>query len=210
MITWKQVDEKDAHFVAAGSLRLGTFRNYAELENGRDDRLDGAVEWMLHNPNFDDPKQRERMRVFGVSPSPESRNVIIQNNTWVQPSLPMYVYCMTEEGCRHDDKPDVTKAIFEVSDAHLLARMMLERFPDKLKSYEIRRVSYGARSFDAVRSDVWPPPSPWIKRRKFAGEREIRLVFEPARPLGTDPRVPLDPFDTPADAEIAKLLRRVS
>jgi hypothetical protein len=43
MLAWKMVDAADAHFIEAGSLKLGTLSSYQALENGRADDRDGVV-----------------------------------------------------------------------------------------------------------------------------------------------------------------------
>lgn len=207
MLAWKQVDATDAHWLEAGSLKLGTWRDYGDLENGRGDPFDSSVavhSGRLHSSN---PSHFEALKRTGLlhpdaTYGPRS-NIFAAYNTVVFRPPQYLILCMSECGCSHDPSPETPKSVFEVSGVHTLARRLLELHPDRLSHYELRRVQYLRREFNALESE-YPPPDPFIKGTKFSMEREIRLVFTPTN---QDEQTALF---SKADAAIASLLVRKS
>src|SRR4051812_34372492 len=94
---WKMIDTKDAHYLAAGSLRLGRPEDYAALENGRADGLDSQVifaQGFMSRDREADRSIMQRLRQGGTA----------VGNVWHVGLRPAYIFCMTIGG--HSFDPD--------------------------------------------------------------------------------------------------------
>ncbi len=207
---WKQVDQADAHYLEAGSLKLGTWDDYRTLENGRGDEYDASV--VVHSGVISGhgPGAYEAFRRLGHTDA-EARSMTAPHvhylgemNRTITTVSPMYAFCVAEVGCDYDPSPAVPKAIFEVAGLHTLAARLRELHPDRLGRHLIRRVAYAKVEIQAQSTEAIPRPSPFLKGQKFSVEREIRLVFLPVK------RGPISTLYTTADKQVEALLRRRS
>ena len=205
MLAWKQVDATDAHWLEAGPLKLGTWRDYGTLENGRGDPYDSSVavhSGRLHSGDYNHFKALQRIGLVSADADHDPHsNIIAAYNTIVVRAPEYLILCMSECGCSHNPNPDTPKALFEISGIHTMARRLMRLHPDRLGRYKIQRVKYRRREYSALESE-YPAPDPFVKSERFSVEREIRLVFSP-KTAGEQTTL----FTTP-DAEIARLLAR--
>lgn len=171
---FKIVDNEAAPLVLEGSVKLGTAKSYAALEDHmRRDTLDSSVEYRaahiqttglgdVHDAAAENVSIRIAPGVVGqirgcsAVPSPPRR----------------YVYCVTR-AYAHQVRP--AQAVFEVFDIEDLAKT-LQSLDSRLGWYKIDWVEYAARQFDAYEMNV--EPDPFIKRPKFRPECEARITFD--------------------------------
>lgn len=187
MKVWKQVDANDAHYLEQGSVKLGTWEDYRRLENGRGDPYDGAI--VVHSGAFHnhEPGAAYALRRLGKSEAevkwyarPNVRGVMIHNRTIFE-SPPRYVLCFSEVGCEYDPSPGKPKAMFEVADVAALAARLVDLHPEQLGPFDFGSVVYRKVEFQAQGNELIEDPQPFVKGLKFAVEREVRIVWQPAR-----------------------------
>jgi hypothetical protein len=203
MKAWKIVDLEHADIVASGSLLIGNLRRYAALENGRADDLDGAL--VIQTRHLFSGAEHQRAlwrRITGDMVHPEA-DIVLDHCTVVEHSPPVWSFCMTRVGCEYDPMQGLPKAIFEISDVARLAFSVFKTQPLRIHRSIIGQVSYQPRKIE--QDEVWGySASPFIKDPKFAGEKEIRIVFLPRAGFPCAESIVTRP-----NAEIASLLRRV-
>ena len=208
MRAWKQVDARDAHFLEQGSLKIGTWSDYARLESGRADMYDSAIAMHSGNLSGGMPHHVAALKRMGLlHPDVDPRRLgglIAMNNTVIRRVPAQPVLCLTEVGNRYDPNPEVPKAIFEVLGVNTLAHRLIELHRNQLSRHRVAHVAYTRVEFDALDEVPVPDPDPFLKGEGFREEREIRLAFEP--PAATESQTL---FTTP-DSQVAALLRRIA
>lgn len=178
MRAWKMVEAVHAAAVAAGSIKIGTAAKYSEMEGARRDPLDSGLQYTVRaaiggSPEVDAMTRRHfNSTNMGLMANVSRRHFV----------EPRYVLCLSEPGCRHDEEPDKLKAIFRVTDIYRLAWLLTMQNRDRLFAFDIRRVKYQPREFDAF-DPVDYRPSSFVKRESFRAEQEIRIVWLPSRPI---------------------------
>lgn len=205
---WKYVDLKDAHFIEAGSLKLGTMEDYWALENGRGDPMDGGS--AIHAQRIDGRPgsvralARMNSRFDGTDADLARQRIVIRNSTRVFVGDPFRAFCVSEVGCTYDPTPKTPKAVFQVDDLEALARRVLALHPGQLAGAQVGRVSYRSPVVDAFGPARPPGPSPFVKRPEFARERELRMVF-----AAPDSPSSITTLFTRPDVGVASMFRRV-
>jgi len=197
MQAWKMVDACHADSVARGILRIGTLENYRSLENGRADDREGVVTINSGVLMHGFPEDEDAMTRSGLG-----RAMLIVNSRREDRQRPTYAFCMAEVGCRFDWTPTVRKTIFRVKAVRALARLIAEKYSDRIEASLVGRVRYGRTSFQALEPE-YETSSPFLKDLRFAPEREIRIIW---KPRSEQP----EPFCTDPDSRIAELLSLVS
>jgi hypothetical protein len=197
------VDRKDAHFLKAGSLRIGTMAGYSTIENGREDPLDGAIEARIGHLAVTAETAREKFGRFRLGEVRGTGKAVFNSCTIEERSPPWWIFCMTHVGNTFDPKPHVPKAVFEIADVEKLAQHICAAYPEKVAAGGIWHVRYGTRSM-SLQDAQKAFPSPDIKDFRFWPEWEARMAFQP-----TDPDACRDYFDTGPDPVIARMLKPV-
>jgi hypothetical protein len=197
MRAWKIVDADHAHFVERGSLRIGTLQGYKDLENGRADEIDGAVDIRADALFYEVPEHRRAMERIGMV-----GGVVMGCRVIVRPP-PLYAFCMTQPGCRYDPQPGKPKVVFRIKHLHRLGRLISETYPDRISGYLIRHVTYDRRHVDAL-EEHYGAPDPFMKDQVFSSEKEIRIIWLPRS------NEEISSFITEPDPRIATYISRVS
>jgi len=202
---WKQVDEAHAKFIEKGSLKIGTLQDYALLENGRADALDGGVSITSTTLDIRNPVHHRAMRVLGIN-GPADADVRLEGN-WTRHFINnMYAFCTSEVGCRHDPSPGTPKATYQIEDLFVLGWYLRAKYRDRFSAFNVRPIDYQTRTIDVLDALDNPSaqPSEFVKDACFAREQEIRLCFLARR--GS----PHQTIITEPDYFVASLFRRVA
>lgn len=179
LFAWKLVDTVHADAVAAGSLRIGTFASYAELEGSRGDQFDGAIDVAARSLHFGVPEHERAMDRLGF------RAGMILGSRFVYRPPQCYVFCMSEVGCTHVPEPPKPRTMFEVADLVGLANLLVATNPEHLAGpWGIDRVRYKRIHYDAL--EAFPDPDPFVKDTEYSVEQEIRVLFVPREGQGRE------------------------
>lgn len=190
-----------------GAFRLGTFDEYRKLDeaDGIGDSNEGVSVGRLHG-TIDGLPEADRIRIlrdsgFGGSDEALAR---MRDVTFVQSGRrlrapPAYVFCLSMS---IDAKgiPESKSAIVQVTDLEGFMSALVHAHPDRLTGVAMHgAVIYADETHDIIAAR-FPPPDPFKKRKKYQGQTEYRIVFDP---VGAP-----DPFVTNAP-EAANFVRRI-
>lgn len=196
---YKYVDFEHAERVANGSIRLGTLRGYASLVGSRSDDEENISNYHLPNRPYSPINDRDMFEKFGV-PIVNYDVVFMSNCVSKVVGENRYCYCASSsDNC--SDATGANQAIFEVADVKAWLDRLMEIFPH-FGYIHWGSVKYGSR--DSIADvNIAVQTSPFLKPLKFAGEREVRFIFD--KVCANDAK----PVDSEADLRLASLLKRI-
>lgn len=195
---FKYVDVADAHYLEAGSLKIGTLRGYANLES---DRRDADENTTIANIDYVSSATAEgraffERNLFRLGPN---ANVQASNSTFIQRGPNLYCLCFSHKG----DLPDTdgAQAVFQIDNVKaVINRLILNN--SALRKSIIAPVRYGERVINVARADQFVA-NPLLKPAIFSREHEVRLLG--LKEIDDD----ADPIYGKADPILSKLLRRI-
>lgn len=202
---YKFVDASVADNVEAGSLRIGTFNDYAQLDGVRSDSGEAMVTRKVDNALFE--ANNPHMHKVGISVH-DTAQVWVLGRTSHTLAPNMFCFCMSKDLSAAPEEDHVAFTIENVGGfLEALTLRNSARLGDQIANGS---VTYGPRigSYD---DDTLRDADPFVKDTSFAWEQEYRAVWY--MPFGEmaerrdDARVAA--FVTDPDASIASFLRRL-
>ena len=195
---YKYVDACDAHYLEAGSIKIGTFRSYAKLESSRQDTDENIFRYDLPTLDMMNPDDNALARSFGF----EVNNCNVEFRGNVSNIVGPNHYCICTS--YRDDLPEeilVPQAVFRIEN--------VDKWMDRIVSlhrhigtYVGGLVEYGIRGGVPTHGQT-PTVDPFIKPERYAHEHEVRFVS--SKPCAEDAQ----PIYGAADEELAALMERI-
>ena len=172
---FKHIDRQWADAFASGdSIQIGTLASYREGEGERVDPLEGQTLNRITNARFN-LKAGQALNLGGIFIG--GGGAVSLRNVTTQPTLVAhYLFCCSTEPDENLRRQG--QAIFEITDLQAFGECLRQAKPDVLRNMIVGEVSYEPRS--VVNGVVLPHP--FKKDPKFAGEKELRIVWRAVGP----------------------------
>ncbi|MEH3122433.1 MAG: hypothetical protein PGN16_10725 [Sphingomonas phyllosphaerae] len=201
MPLYKYVDEADAHFIESGSLKFGTLRGYADLEDDkRRDADEFTARAIIDYADGSNPEHRQRLEASGLVGGNSTGSVIVVNSVMRVSGHNLHCFCASYRDDL-DDAATSKQAVFEIPDVEAWLHLIQIRNTD-LKSLNVSHVTYQERDKSFL-DETSLQPNPFVKSLRFQQEHEVRILTDRPVPNGAAPI-----FTTP-DRHLAKMMRRV-
>lgn len=199
MPLYKYVDACDAHYLEAGSVKIGNFRGYAKLESSRRDSEENIFNYELPNLDIGNADDNVLARSFGYDFNNCRCGIFSRNISKV---IGPNHYCICTS--YRPDLPGeilIPQAVFRI---HSVDKWMdrIVRLHRHIGTYVGGLVEYGSRAGFLKRGQA-PTVDPFIKPQQFSHEHEVRFVS--SRPCAEDAK----PIYGAADADLARLMERI-
>jgi hypothetical protein len=170
---WKIIEERFAPAALHGKFRIGTFQSFHDLENQRGDKYDRAVSYhidrLLYN-NYYEARELNKLGARG--------NIMMMDCVENIHSPPLWIFCLTVVGNGYNPQKYRPKSILEISDLELFAETVTKSYSEIIENYKLQKVVYDERFFN-IKDPFKGMPNPFVKRRQFNIEKEIRIIFFP-------------------------------
>lgn len=199
---YKYVNSEHASAVQDGSIKIGTIRGYADLENGRSDDAEGTsavYPTRISLQRGEGQEIRRGMRdlgFYGDGPIEIQSN---NNNIKFSAVTPNYLcYCLSLTPRSRSLLKARDQAVFEIIHFDRFLLRLLTKL--QVDTAWVGAVEYSSRTFTRFDGPESRAPSAWRKpyRRESDGyrydkEREYRILMMPQESVSTDPYGP-DPL----------------
>jgi hypothetical protein len=203
-VGYKHIDANYADAFERGeSIQLATFEHYRNLEFERRDEMEGSARYHVDNafPKADHPGWLAMKPLMDLTGAPPEMAVQMHNVTLIARLPPAYLFCCSWEPNQELIAKGI--AVYEIADLRTFGKRLRWDNRRQLGRMQVGEVSYAARSGNPFAGET-PPQGPFFKDPEFAGENELRLVFEAA------PDLPPEPVIRIASPLAARLVRRIA
>ena len=172
---FKYVDPKDAHFLKAGSIKVGTLRGYAALEGPRQDDAENSIWRAGGNFSAQNPLHRTYLESSGgFAFAGDGLQSIIRGINIASAGVDLNCLCFSRSDAAFG-KFESGKALFKIDDsAAFLVR--LSEICNLRSAHHVGHVIYKERRAD-IRVNPTEQPDPFVKPPWFIGEREVRVLW---------------------------------
>lgn len=195
-----------------GRLRISTLEYFKNMEGppwiaDPDEGLAKIkMDFTFKKADPDSSEHRRKLASLGTLVG-NADDIQFTNSKIVRESAPTYVFCVSDEPfetvrramCEEAPENYRYDACVEITDMETLAGSLGSgviddgtRFSEAFNRYAFGKVRYEKRELDFI-SDTSLHVNPFLKHQRFAGQQELRLIFEPMKLLPQNVFVQFDP-----------------
>jgi len=179
MDAYKFVPTRLLEDFSSGSVKVGSYHHYANIEGDRRDESEGTYTRKVDTGFLGpiDEHEANKLKQIGLGFAVGSSHILLHDVTFRYRSEHFLIFCMSLDPSAELYVKEEPQTIFQVNNIDLFAYRLSKSFVTFQPNFNIDIVHYSGKivkNFEELNGN----PMHFWKDEKYSNEKEIRIVFE--------------------------------